>query len=409
MTIHLNQGQLKVLFEFQKSPLQLQIKEPERKITPQLFRQKIEEQLLRLKPDLSNVAIVVGDKTRLCGYPEYLPVLLSALKKMGADNQVTIFIAYGTHPNQSEEESLKAYGETFHRETFIHHDCTDRLQFRLLGKTSRGTPVYLRNDIAETSFLITFGAISHHYFAGYGGGRKLIFPGLGFKPAIYQNHSLFLDPKEGRLSQGCQPGKIQENPLAEDLAEIESYKQADLCIHGILDSHGEVCDLLVGSGQSSFEEACKTHGENCGIEHNKQYDLVVASCGGFPKDVNFIQSHKAIHNAAKFVKDGGELIVLAECRDGIGSKTFLPWFEFDDYEAAFDRLSRQYEGNGGTALAMMEKTRRIRISLITELADTEAELIGINKIQLSQAQEKVKGHVGTVAVIPNASLLVKTA
>ena len=150
------------------------------------------------------------------------------------------------------------------------------------------------------------------------------------------------------------------NPLAEDLAEFETFRPADLAVHGILDGGGHVCDLLPGVGIDHFRRACAEYGKNCETTCTDRFDLVIASCGGYPKDINFIQSHKAIDNAAKFVRNGGSLIVLAECPDGVGSKTFLPWFEMGDWEKAFNRLAANYEGNGGTALSMMSKLQRIQ-------------------------------------------------
>jgi len=307
---------------------------------------------------------------------------------------------------QSHAESIRAYGGAYNRPEWIPHRC-EADEFVELGKTRRGTPVRMRADILSASCLITFGAISHHYFAGYGGGRKLIFPGLGEKKAIYANHGLFLDPSSRRLSAGCRPGRLDGNPLAEDLADYEAFRPADLAVHGILDSHGQVCDLLVGRGSEHFRNACARHAANCEVTTDEQFDLVVASCGGFPKDINFIQSHKAIHHAADFVRDGGRLIVLAECRDAIGSQTFLPWFEMGSWDKAFDRLAKSYAGNGGTALATMAKLERIRISLVTTLRADLAELIGFEIWSPEKVQSCLDKHAGSLAVIPNAGMVVK--
>src|SRR5699024_3273780 len=137
--------------------------------------------------------------------------------------------------------------------------------------------------------------------------------------------------------------------------------------------------------------------------------VIIASCGGYPKDINFIQSHKAIHNAAMFVKDGGLLLVYGECRDGIGSKTFLPWFEMSSFDAAFKELSCQYQGNGGTALAMMTKLQRIRIGMVTSLDDKTCKLIGIEHWTHDRVTAYLNDQVKnkTIAFIPNASLTVK--
>ncbi|MDY6789769.1 MAG: nickel-dependent lactate racemase [Thermodesulfobacteriota bacterium] len=407
----------KVLLKYGKEEFQFKLPDHDRiyeinksdaNITPAEFKSRLEGELERLRPDFSDVAIVVADKTRLCGYPLLLPVLIETLKAFGAKtDNISLYIAYGTHMRQTDDESYALYGDTYKNYTFVHHDCRDHALFKKLGETKRGTPVYIRRDILDSSFIITFGAVSHHYFAGYGGGRKLIFPGLGRLEAIYKNHGLFLDRQNRTLSLSCMPGVLDGNPLAEDLAEYETFCPADLSIHGIIDRRGNVSDLLVGSGKGHFQKACTEHGKNCEIVTDKNYDLVIASCGGYPKDINFIQSHKALHHAAMFVNDGGNLIVLAECHDGIGSKTFLPWFEIGTWERAFDRLAKNYAGNGGTALSMMSKLRRINIGVVTQLNNDVCQTIGVNKITMSRAKHDIESCSGSIAAITHAGLLVK--
>jgi nickel-dependent lactate racemase len=386
----------------------LTIREPECQIDVRQFQERLTRFLQERSLDLTRTAVVVADKTRLCDYPIYLPILFDKLIEYGAPpQQVSIYIAYGTHGRQSDAECRQAYGAAYDRFHWVHHRCDELELFEQLGRTRRGTPVRLRKDIMRASCLITFGAISHHYFAGYGGGRKLIFPGLGANTAIYANHGLFLDHRMRDLAAGCRPGALSGNPLAEDLDEVEAYRPADMAIHGILDSRGRACDLLVGRGRECFQQACRQHARSCETASRRQYDLVVASCGGFPKDINFIQSHKAVHHASAFVRDGGRLVVLTQCPDGIGSDTFLPWFDIGDWDTAFDRLSDRYVGNGGTALAMMAKTRRITIELVTDMDRAVARRIGVGTLSEAQLQNVLDRHQGPMAVIPNASMLVQ--
>ncbi|MBI5064170.1 MAG: DUF2088 domain-containing protein [Desulfatitalea sp.] len=407
LTLDLAYGHEILPFTCAAPPEMLRVGDPAPAMDAALFRKRVRAFLDAAGLDLTRPAVVVGDKTRLCGYPLYLPVLLEALLEKGApEEDLTLYIAYGTHGRQSETECRSAYGEAYGRFRWVHHACEDRALFLEMGTTGRGTPVRLRADILEASCRITFGAISHHYFAGFGGGRKLIFPGLGERGAIYANHGLFLDRAQRRLAAGCRPGRIAGNPLAEDLAAVERFRPADLAVHAILDSHGRVCDLMVGRGQDHFEDACRRHADRCEAGGGP-FAQVLASCGGAPKDINFIQSHKAVHNAAAFVADGGRLIVLARCPDGIGSATFLPWFALGGWPAAFERLAQGYVGNGGTALAMMEKTRRIRIALVTDLDDAVVQSMGCEKISMEQARQEVAAEGGQWAVIPNASLLVR--
>lgn len=386
----------------------LKVQEPEKEITHTDFTKSLRSYLDSSPRDLTKTVVVVADKTRLCGYSEYLPLLIEELLRAGMNvENLKIIIAYGTHSPQTEEECLLAYGNMYKRCNFTHHNCNDRSIFIEMGTTSRGTPIRLRKDLIEATTIITMGAICHHYFAGYGGGRKLIFPGCGEKKAIYANHRLYLDTERNILAPGCQPGNITSNPLAEDLFEIEKKLPAHIAIHGILDSQGTLCELHIGSGSKTFEKACSRHGENCEVS-SKCFETVIASCGGYPKDINFIQTHKAIHNAAMFVADGGLLLLYSECRDGIGSKTFLPWFDSGSFKAAFSQLVQNYEGNGGTALAMMTKLQRIRIGLITSISEDICKKIGVEKWQHPQVIHYLSSlpdnHL--LGCIPNASLLV---
>lgn len=390
--------------------VQLRVRAQPQVITGDLFQARLRAFLKHNPIDLSRPILVVADKTRLCGYAEYLPLLLDILAEQSmAAGALKIVIAYGTHARQSDEECRRAYGEIYDRLAFIHHDCREAGLFDELGRTARGVPIRLRRDLLAASAVITMGAVSHHYFAGYGGGRKLIFPGCGERLAIYANHALYLDREAGAIAHGCQPGRLDDNPLAQDLREIEARLPADLAIHGILDARGVLCDLLVGRGEETFAAACAVHNAACATAA-PQFELVVASCGGFPKDINFIQSHKAVHNAAMFVRDGGLLLLYAECRDGIGSTTFLPWFGLGGFSAAFNRLAESYEGNGGTALAMMTKLQRIRIGLVSELDEETCRLIGVERWQHRQVCDHLALLPGdaSIACIPNASLLIRS-
>ena len=318
------------------------------------------------------------------------------------------YIAYGTHPKQTDKESLRSYGETFKAYEFIHHDCHDESNFEMLGYTNSGTPIKIRKDILSTDLIITVGAISHHYFAGFGGGRKLIFPGLGSADAIYKNHSLFLDADKKHLHKACYAGNLKDNPLARDLKEYLKYMPNTIQIHGILNSKGELCQTHIGASYSDFERACEQHDKLYSVPVKKQYNAVLASAGGQPKDINFIQSHKAIHNASAFVKNGGTLYILAMCKDGIGSQHFLEYFKLGSYDEVFKHLTKQYSGNGGTALSLMEKTNRIKIKLVSHIDDNTCSLLKIEKISQQQLSKEISDMKDEIALIPNASMLVTT-
>ncbi|MFN2378809.1 MAG: nickel-dependent lactate racemase [Bacteroidales bacterium] len=351
------------------------------------------------------LTVVVSDKTRLCGYDEYLPCLTGAAALKGyPDSRVQFLIAYGTHPPQTDEESLRAYGNTFRKYRFTGHNCDDDEQMVQIGTTTFGTRVIVRRELVESDAVILFGALSHHYFAGYGGGRKLIFPGLAARESIYYNHSLFIDFENNRLHPGCRPGVLEGNPVAEDLSEADAFFPEKIIISGILNRKGEVAQLITAGNYKEFTEGCALYDSFYRSSDNVRFDLVVASAGGYPKDINLIQAHKAIDNTASFVRDGGTLVIFAECADGTGSRSFEKMFDKSPGEL-FAALKCHYSGNGGTALALLGKSSRIKIFMVTSLDEHLCGKTGIRKIGISEAESIIASEKGSVALIENGSII----
>ena len=382
--------------------------EPPKDVDPEKFKQDLNATLSTVQKEITDAAIVVSDKTRLCQYPLYLPLIVEVLTDFGLDRgDITFYIAYGTHPPQSDKECMNNYGEAYSQFRFVHHNSREKDRLVSLGTTTRGTEVQVLKEILEHDILITMGAISHHYFAGFGGGRKLLVPGLAGYETILQNHKLFLDFEKRELRDGCQSGNLDDNPLALDLEEINTLLPERLEIHGILNSRKEVCEIRVGTGYGDFKAVCDRYDRFFRSGENKLYDLVVASAGGYPKDINFIQSHKSIHNAASFVKDNGTLVIFAECRDGLGNQAFLDLFRLGGADRIFDQMEVEYKNNAGTALSMMGKSNRIRIHFVTSFDEEACRLMGAVKTTVDQARQLIGKETGQVAWIENASLLYK--
>jgi nickel-dependent lactate racemase len=381
--------------------------EPEIQTSPEHFRKLLELNIQITSSRIESVGIVVADKTRLCQYPLYLPVLTKFLVDSGIPKErFTFHIAYGTHPRQSEEECLHSYGESYQQFRFLHHNSKND-ECRHLGTTSLGTEVKISESVFHHDLIISFGAILHHYFAGFGGGRKLFFPGLGSFDSILHNHSLFLDFENNTIQKGCQSGELDDNPLALDLEEIEAMLPDRKEIYAILDSNKQVCQMHMGQDYQAFKNTCKIYDGFFRSEHNREFDLVFASAGGFPKDINFIQAHKSIHNASSFVKDGGKLVIFAECRDGIGNPSFMDIFKLGDRDNIFEALAVEYRNNAGTALAMLEKTLRMDIFMVTSLSEEQCALMGAKKCSKQDAQLLFQEEKGSIAVIKNAGMLYK--
>ncbi len=166
-----------------------------------------------------------------------------------------------------------------------------------------------------------------------------------------------------------------------------------------------MCELLVGKGYSAYRSACQQYDNYFRSDSDQMFDMVVASAGGYPKDINFIQAHKSIHNAAAFVKDHGTLIIFAECIEGIGNQSFMDLFRLGGKDKVFENMALHYANNAGTAVAMMDKTSRINIHFVTSLDQETCDLMGTVKTSPEKAQQMALNESRSVAWIENASLL----
>ncbi|MBN1918890.1 MAG: nickel-dependent lactate racemase [Verrucomicrobia bacterium] len=357
----------------------------------------------RMRPDM-RVALVVADWTRACGYPALLPAVLDELNGCGVpDAAITLLVAYGTHTRQSDEASRSLYGDAAcGRAHIVHHDC-DAVDLAAVGRTSRGTNVRLNPRYLDADAAITLGAVGFHYFAGFGGGPKLVFPGVAGRAGVLANHALYVRQvlRESRRLKGTLAG----NACAEDIREAAALAPPAFSIQCLLNERGNPAGIVAGAWDKSQDAVCARLRETAMLEVTRRYDVVIASCGGLPRDINLIQAHKAVDNACELLRDGGTLLIAAECGEGAGSDTFLDWFNLDE-DTFVERLESDYQLHGGTALALRRKTARCRIMMKTALPTDAVRRTGLVPVSdLQGALEHVLRETpgARVAYLPDAA------
>src|SRR5205085_8213055 len=173
------------------------------------------------------------------------------------------------------------------------------------------------------------GAIGFHYFAGFTGGRKSILPGLASYGAIRQNHLLALDfdSDSVRRRAGVGPGRLDGNAVHEDMQQACAMLAPSFLINTVLNERREIVQVFCGDWRNAHRLGCAEYAGRHTAYMDEKRDIVIASCGGSPKDINLIQAHKALDMATWALKDGGDLILLARCQEGTGRDDFLRWFE----------------------------------------------------------------------------------
>ncbi len=322
------------------------------------------------------VVIVASDHTRETASAVFLPIIVDELNSATIpDRDIAIVFALGIHRTQTEEEHRSLLGDRLYdRIRPVDHDARDKSNLVYYGKTSRRTEVAVNRTVAEADKIILTGAVSPHYFAGFGGGRKSIMPGVCSYEANLQSHQLVFNcsPERGR-NPNVSVGRLAGNPVHEDMLEAARMVKPHFMLNTIVGPEKEVVAAFAGDFVSAHEAACTYYLENFSVVVRELADLTIVSCGGYPKDINFIQAHKAIHSAFSVTRPGGWMIVLAECYDGFGYPGFIDWFKFDNVAQFEDGLRANYEIYGQTAYATFEKSTTVNIVLVSELDSRDVE------------------------------------
>lgn len=268
-------------------------------------------------PVPQSVAIAINDKTRPVPHHILLPPLLHRLRQMGVvQSGIKFIIASGTHtPMRPDEFPLTLPKDLIADHEVIVHDCTQNMDLVELGTTSSGTPVVVNRDFYEAELKIVIGNIEPHHFMGFSGGVKSAAIGLAGLETIRRNHAMITHP-QARL------GEYQDNPMRQDVEEIGKIIGVDYAVNAILNENLDIVHVLAGNPQDVMKTGIPLSRKVCQVPVDNEFDIVIASCGGYPKDINLYQSQKGQSNAATLVKTGGVIILVAECSEGIGSSGY---------------------------------------------------------------------------------------
>jgi nickel-dependent lactate racemase len=309
------------------------------------------------------VAIVVNDITRLTRTDLLLPPIIRTLNDAGIpDRDLFIVFALGIHrPQTDDERKLIVGAEIYSRIRCVDHISTDDASLVTIGTTSFGNVVEINRQIWEADRIVLTGEIIYHLIAGYSGGRKSLAPGVaGFRTTTF-NHRMIFDPN-------CRSGKLDGNPAHEDLLEACRMADPDFIVNVVLSPEGKLIRVVSGHYDLAHREGCRTVDEMLGAEIDEPYDLVIASAGGFPLDIDLRQAHKGLENACRALRPGGTILFYAECPSGAGIKSFedYVWRYRNDFEMQ-EALRHEFVVGGHKAYWVARLGRCYNVHLVSGL------------------------------------------
>lgn len=327
------------------------------------------------------VLIVVPDATRQTASGQVVNLLVRRLIANGAAPfQIAIIFATGIHRPVTEAEKQQILTSFIARRIkTLAHGPRDLMQIMRLGETSGGIPVELNRALTEYDHVVLVGGVTFHYFAGFTGGRKLVCPGLASARTVSATHKLAFDCEKRARAEGVGPGRLDGNPVHEAFMEAAGKINTAFAVSTIVNDAGEAVDLFCGDWTLSHRAACERYAADHTITIPEKRGLVIAGCGGFPHDINMIQAHKTLEAASGACAEGGTIVLLAECAEGLGRADFLDWFEAAGSADLAEKLCAAYQVNGQTAWTLLEKAERFTVRIVTSLSSEECKKMRLDR------------------------------
>jgi nickel-dependent lactate racemase len=357
-------------------------------------------QLREIPTPGSKVAIVTSDMTRPCPSPRLLPYVLSELAAAGIpDDDIFIVLALGLHREMTPEEvEATVSSEIRNRYRVLSHDSSDTVY---LGATSHGTPVeFFRPLVEEADVRICLGNVEFHYFAGYSGGAKAIFPGCASKAGVTANHAMMVRPEAAA-------GIIEGNPVRADIEQAVGMLGVDFILNVVVDEKHKVVGAFAGDMIAAHRKGCELVAVRGKVKIPQLADIVIASPGGYPKDINLYQAQKALDNARYFARDSGVIILVAECTEGFGNPTFETWLlNAASPRELLERIQEEFVIGGHKAAAIASVQTSYAVNLVSELPNNAVLRGGM--IPFGSVQQAFDIAIGTlggeskVIVLPQA-------
>jgi lactate racemase len=355
---------------------------------------------------LKSVAIAVNDKTRPVPHHLLLPPLLRRLEEIGfSPPTISLIIATGTHlPMPPSEFSKILPPEIIARYPIFSHDA-DAADLVDLGVSSRGTPIFVNRRFMDADVRIVLGNIEPHHFMGFSGGVKTAAVGLAGRSTINSNHALLPHPL-------AKTGHYADNPMRQEVEEIGKRIGVHFALNAVMNNNKEIVKVIAGDPVAVMELGIHLARSICQVSVNHTYDLVIASAGGHPKDINLYQSQKALTHAALLAKDKGIVILLAACPEGAGSSGYEKFMEgITSFPEVFERFKSQgFEVGPHKAFLVARDASRVNVYLYSSMLPTQVKKLLLNPVVNLQytIQEILKSLPSSarIALLPIATITI---
>lgn len=377
-----------------------QLKDPIKKLLNSLDH-PIRAQPLKniIKSKKGSIVIVVDDNTRKFPFQVILPPLLKYIELNSVEpHEIKILVACGTHPAPSQEQISEMFGNSILDYKLLISDIRTS-KYVEVGKTKRGSQVFINEEYINADIKILVTDITLHYFAGFGGDRKSIYPGLANKESIEANHKLMFE-------KGVGPGLLDGNPVHEDMREGAQLAGCDFVINMCLDDEARIYEIVSGGLNDAFRVAVEEYKRYFVIDIQDQADLLIMSQGGHPYDINYYQSQKSLQQCLKCLKTGGMLIYFTKSTEGIGNPVLDEFTKiYSNPDELFEQIKGKFKQGAHNAYFQLKFAQQYKIYLKSDLSKEvvkkQLHFFAIDNIQ--QLINMLNPKIKKVIIIPHGA------
>ena len=354
---------------------------------------------------IKRLLVIVNDGTRPTPTAQVLEVVCDDFDK----KEVNFLVATGAHRYSSEIELKRIFGHVYEqcKDRIIIHDARKDEDLCYVGTTSYKTEVFFHHLVKDSDGILVIGSVEPHYFAGFTGGRKGLLPGVSGFNTIEQNHHL-------ALSEQAYAMNLENNPVHLDMQEsLEFINDKQLFgIMAVLDGNHDVDLWTGGSLKESFIEASTHAHEVFGVPIDKKADIVI-TVARYPSDINLYQSQKALDNAKLAVAEGGVILFVSPCTEGLGDEEFANLLSVStSLKGVLDYISQTYVLGYHKAAKMAQIFESVTVYAYTELEDEKIASLFMHPVHnLQMVLDKVIKtitHPPVVYIMPDGGMTIPT-
>lgn len=364
----------------------------------------------KLSPDSissDKIVVIIPDDTRLWARGDlFVPTIVKTLFGLGVSRKnLKVIIALGTHTDMEQQRFSQLAGQvTTEQMEILNSANRNKKRLVCIGETSRKTSLDMTREAVEADHIIIFGGVLHHMAAGFGGGRKYIFPGVAGYDSIQQNHSLAMQA-DGTPHPGVRQGQLEGNPFSEDIDEaVDIFLKGKTCQYVAVaaNGQGDIFHAEVGPLRETFTSSCQKLNQVCSTVVPRKEDFALISAGGHRTDGQLYQATKALFNGIEVVKEGGAILFVTACSEGVGSDAFgeaLIKYR-DDPQTLGRELTANFTMPLYVAFRVIGVLKRFNVTLVSDFNKTQTEGFGFNYVD--DFENYVKKLEGTGYIIPFA-------